>query len=239
MSTLITTQGQAGPSNSHPEWQNVIKSRMMAQQAEGEVYREIIDQYRRLAKTARELRIRNRALLRSGAGSSNAPDGQPSPLLAHLDKQLSEHRAEISQLYRTQAAAQNKQLALSDALRDRDDEVRGLREEVRELREARDKALSRERDWEERWRVRGKDMEALNDELLSLNLELTALSQRNSALQGDNAALLQRWLDKMNLTAEEMNDEFEKEAKESKKGKEKELLGTEGEKEDFRDGGNA
>lgn len=36
--------------------------------------------------------------------------------------------------------------------------------------------------------------------------------QRNTALQTDNASLLQRWLDKMNLTAEEMNADFEKEA---------------------------
>lgn len=55
--------------------------------------------------------------------------------------------------------------------------------------------------------------QALNDELLSLNLEISALSDRNAALQADNAQLLQRWLDKMNLTAEEMNVEFEREAK--------------------------
>lgn len=58
----------------------------------------------------------------------------------------------------------------------------------------------------------GDTQQTLNDELLSLNLELTNVTQRNSALQADNAALLQRWLDKMNLTAEEMNVEFEKEA---------------------------
>jgi len=44
-------------------------------------------------------------------------------------------------------------------LRDRDEEVRGLREEVRQLRDVRDGSVKRERDWEERWKVRGKDME--------------------------------------------------------------------------------
>lgn len=52
----------------------------------------------------------------------------------------------------------------------------------------------------------------LNDELLSINLEVNAVTSRNNALQADNAQLLQRWIDKMNLTAEEMNTEFEKEA---------------------------
>jgi chromosome segregation ATPase len=83
----------------------------------------------------------------------------PNPLLAHLETQLTHLRTELSTVYRTQAAAQNKQLSLSDALRDRDEEVRGLREEVRTLREARDGAVRRERDWDERWKVRTKDME--------------------------------------------------------------------------------
>jgi predicted nucleic acid-binding Zn-ribbon protein len=80
-------------------------------------------------------------------------------LLAHLDAQLSTLRNELSTVYRTQAASQNKQLALSDALRDRDEEVRGLREEVRELRETRDGGLRREKDLEDRLRARTKDME--------------------------------------------------------------------------------
>jgi hypothetical protein len=67
-------------------------------------------------------------------------------------------RTELSTLYRTQAAAQNKQLQMADALRDRDEEVRGLREEVRELRDARDGGARRERNWEERWRMRDEDV---------------------------------------------------------------------------------
>ena len=83
----------------------------------------------------------------------------PSPILAHLDEQLTTLRNELSTVYRTQAASQNKQLALSDALRDRDEEVRELREEVRSLREARDKGQQREKDWEDRWRARTNDVE--------------------------------------------------------------------------------
>lgn len=67
-------------------------------------------------------------------------------------------RTELATLYRTQAAAQNKQLAMADSLRDRDEEVRGLREEVRELRDARDGGTRRERNWEERWRMRDEDV---------------------------------------------------------------------------------
>jgi hypothetical protein len=60
----------------------------------------------------------------------------------------------------------------------------------------------------------------LNDEIIAQNLELAALSQQNLELKSDNANLVQRWLDKMNLTADEMNVEFEKEKTEAdKKGK--------------------
>jgi predicted nucleic acid-binding Zn-ribbon protein len=86
-------------------------------------------------------------------------DPSPNPLLAHLDEQINELKTELAAVYRTQAASQNKQLTLSDALRDRDEEVRGLREEVRDLREARDSGVRRERDWEDRWKARTKDME--------------------------------------------------------------------------------
>lgn len=71
--------------------------------------------------------------------------------------------------------------------------------------------------------------QTLHDELLSQQIEISGLTQRNASLQADNASLLQRWLDKMNLTADEMNSEFEREAAEADKE----------DKEDFRKGGKA
>jgi hypothetical protein len=69
------------------------------------------------------------------------------------------------------------------------------------------------------------DKETLNDEIIAQNLELTSLSQQNLELRSDNANLVQRWLDKMNLTADEMNVEFEKENTQKQ------------EREDFQKGG--
>ncbi|KAK4683720.1 hypothetical protein P7C73_g6510, partial [Tremellales sp. Uapishka_1] len=228
-----------------PPYQAILRSRLMERQAAQESTTQLIGQYRKLAKLAKELKVRNRALLRSGGGAVGE-GSTPSPLLAHLDSQLTHLRGELANLYRTQAASQNKQLSMADALRDRDEEVRGLREEVRELREIKDNGRRKEKEWEERWRMRENDLvvcaagstslisfiqlttaKTLHDEVFSLNLELSSVHQQKQALQADNASLLQRWLDKMNLTAEEMNVEFEREKEKEKK---------EGET-DFRNGG--
>ncbi|KAK8845570.1 hypothetical protein IAR55_006285 [Kwoniella newhampshirensis] len=197
-----------------PEWQNTIRTRLMASQLENEGYRDMVEQYRRLAKTARELKIRNKALLKSGGGGGEG--STPSSFITHLDAQLTSMRSELSQAYRSQAASQNKQLQMADSLRDRDEDVRGLKEEVRELRDQRDASYRKERDWEERWKVRTKDLEALSDELISQNLEISSLEQQVLDLKTDNAHLLQRWIDKMNSTAEEMNAAFEEEQAETR-----------------------
>ncbi|WOO76552.1 uncharacterized protein LOC62_01G000179 [Vanrija pseudolonga] len=156
--------------------------------------------------------IRARLLSAQHAGEPLRDVIEQCELLSSLDSQINQLRSEMQTLYRTQAAAQNKQLAMADALRDRDEEVRGLREEVRELRDARDSGARRERNLEERYKMREEDVKILHDEILAYQIEISGLGQRNSALQADNASLLQRWLDKMNLTAEEMNSEFERES---------------------------
>lgn len=126
----------------------------------------------RLARAARDLKIRNTTLLQSGGGRGDGwvveqQTDDSAPLVSHLDAQLNTMRAELSGLYRTQAAAQNKQLAMADALRDRDEEVRGLREELRELREARDSARDKIKHFDERWKMRDEDVK-VGDGLLPL-----------------------------------------------------------------------
>lgn len=81
--------------------------------------------------------------------------------------------------------------------------------------------------------------QTLHDEILSQQIEVSGLTQRNAALQADNASLLQRWLDKMNLTADEMNAEFEREAGEKNEGEEAGSGAGEGAGGDFRVSGKA
>ena len=95
----------------------------------------------------------------SPLGSPADGGSRPSPILSHLDAQLSSLRAELSTVYRSQAASQSRQLTLSDTLRERDEEVRAVREELRELRDVKETAARKEKEWEERWEMRTKDLE--------------------------------------------------------------------------------
>ncbi|WVQ76177.1 hypothetical protein IAR50_005835 [Cryptococcus sp. DSM 104548] len=196
--------------SAHPEWQNQIRQRLLHNQAHAEGYRDIIHQYGKLARSARDLKARNRTLMKTGGGGGIESDGS-NPLLKHLDQELTSLRSEISELYRSQAASQNKQLASAELLRERDEEVMNLRDEMRNLRDARDRLERKDQEWEQRWKAREVDMVTLSDEVMSLNLEISGLSQREKALMEDNANLLQRWIDKMNSAAEMMNQDFERE----------------------------
>ena len=49
-------------------------------------------------------------------------------------------------------------------------------------------------------------LQTLHDEIWGLGLEISQLEQRNTELKKDNASLLSRWIDKMNLEAEKLNE---------------------------------
>nr|ODN87611.1 hypothetical protein L203_03390 [Cryptococcus depauperatus CBS 7841] len=164
---------------------------------------------------------------RAQSGGSGQGEGS-NTLVNHLESQLSSLQTEISNLYRTQAAGQNKQLTLADALRERDEEVMNLRDQVRSLKNVQEKSAQNEKQWEEKWKLREEDIQTMADEIMSLNLELSAVTARNEALLIDNSNLLQRWLDKMNFDADMMNDEFEKEMEAAGNSKDKEGDGEEG-----------
>jgi septation ring formation regulator EzrA len=76
-----------------------------------------------------------------------------------LEKQLSSLRTELSDLYKSQSTSQARQLAMADTLRDRDEEVRRLSEEVRVVTESKERLLRRDREWEERWKMKEADVQ--------------------------------------------------------------------------------
>lgn len=79
--------------------------------------------------------------------------------IATLEKQLHSLRRDLSTVYRSQATNQNKILSLVDSLREKDDHVRLLEEEVRALSEVKMRGSRKEKEWEERWKMREVDVQ--------------------------------------------------------------------------------
>jgi chromosome segregation ATPase len=131
--------------------------------------------------------------------------------IATLEKQLSQLRAEISNLYRSQSQSTNRQLDLTDALRAKDVALHQLTTQLNASQATVARLDNKEKEQADRLRLQNDQIQRLHDELLAVNLELSLQVERNKALEGDNASLLQRWIDRMNDRAERMNAEFEEE----------------------------
>jgi len=134
-----------------------------------------------------------------------------TPYIATLERQVSQLRAEISNLYRLQSQSTNRQLSLTDTLREKDDNIHQLNARLQATQTSSARLEAREKEYADRSRLQNEQIQRLHDELLATNLELSLQVERNKALEGDNASLLQRWIDKMNDRAERMNEQFEEE----------------------------
>lgn len=129
--------------------------------------------------------------------------------IATLEKQLSQLRIEVSNLYRMQSQSTSRQLSLTDTLRVKDVELHQVVSQLQSTQASLERLEAREKEHSDRSRLQNDQIQRLHDELLAVNLELSLQVERNKALEGDNASLLQRWIDKMNDRAERMNEQFE------------------------------
>ena len=110
-------------------------------------------------------------------------------------------------------------LVLTETLRESDDRARVEGEELRTLRLEVEKLSRKAEDAQALKREKERTIEArresawprligqkLTDELATLQLEVGQLEQRNADLQVDNQNILQRWLDKLNEEATQVNE---------------------------------
>ncbi|KAJ9103751.1 hypothetical protein QFC21_002211 [Naganishia friedmannii] len=165
-----------------------------------------------LATLLRDSQQRNDAWLQSvGTDTGKGSEGGITPYIATLERQVSQLRAEISNLYRLQSQSTNRQLSLTDTLREKDDNIHQLEGRLQATQTFLSRLEAREKEYADRSRLQNEQIQRLHDELLATNLELSLQVERNKALEGDNASLLQRWIDKMNDRAESMNAQFEEE----------------------------
>ncbi|KAK0529927.1 hypothetical protein OC834_003493 [Tilletia horrida] len=210
-----------------PAWQTLIHQRLQERDAKESQHDLLIQHYERLARHTYTLTQRNRALLRAAAaGASSASAGSTSngaavspsltaapPIpasnaayVATLESQLTTLREELAELYKTQGQNAQRLLVMNETLRERQDAERLSTDELRTLREERDKLTRKAQDYAEAMIEKDKSIQVLQDELNTLSLELGQVELRNEHLAKDNAALLQRWLDKVQDEANQLND---------------------------------
>ena len=77
----------------------------------------------------------------------------------------------MSTLYKTQATSQAKQLAMADQLRERDEVVRDITESNRSLKEKLSRLERKEKEWEERWKMREVDLVVRCSYVASLTID--------------------------------------------------------------------
>lgn len=143
--------------------------------------------------------------------SDHRIDSGTRAYIATLEKQLSQLRMEVSNLYRAQSQSTSRQLSLTDALRAKDVELHHVASQLQSTQASLARFEAKEKEHSDRSRLQNDQIQRLHDELLAVNLELSLQVERNKALEADNASLLQRWIDKMNDRAERMNEQFEQE----------------------------
>ncbi|CAD6945268.1 unnamed protein product [Tilletia controversa] len=214
-----------------PAWQTLILQRLQERDTKENQHDLVIQHYERLARHTYTLTQRNRALLRAAAAgasatsssTSAAPNGTSSvagaaatsiatappsnaAYVATLESQLISLREELAELYKTQGQNAQRLLVMNETLRERQDAERLSTDELRTLREERDRLVRKVQDYAEAMVEKDKSIQVLQDELNTLSLELGQVELRNEHLAKDNAALLQRWLDKVQDEANQLND---------------------------------
>ena len=126
--------------------------------------------------------------------------------VASLESQIGSLRDELASLYKTQSQNAQRLLLLTETLRDTEDRARAESEQLRSVRLELERVTRKIDDATNATKEKEKAIQHLNDELSTLQLEYTQLESRNEDLKKDNKALLQRWLDKMNEEATQINE---------------------------------
>ncbi|KZW02089.1 ATG16-domain-containing protein [Exidia glandulosa HHB12029] len=207
---------QAGPSSMNT-FQDVIRQRLVDRNEREHAYASIIEQYRRLAQQTRLLKERNQNLLRAVGTVKSNPNAstvlvgaEDNPVraayTASLEQQVSSMRDELAAAYKAQSQATQRLIAVNDTQRAHEEQARADADQIRKLQDELTILRRKVAQHNEILSEKDKTVQNLNDDLTALTLEIGQLEQRNADLRKDNASLLSRWIDKMNLEADKLNE---------------------------------
>ncbi|KAF5368315.1 hypothetical protein D9758_002385 [Tetrapyrgos nigripes] len=203
-----------------PVWQELLRQRLTERNAHESAYSSIIEQYRRLAQQTKLLKERNTSLLRAvntvkgnpssstvyvaGTGEDNNP--VRAAYIASLESQISSMRDELAGVYKTQGQNTQRLLAMTETLREKEEQSRIDNEALRKSRDELATLKRKVDQHNELMTEKDRTVQILHDEISTLQLELGQIEERNATLSKDNAKLLQRWLDAKQAEANKMNE---------------------------------
>ncbi|THH08728.1 hypothetical protein EW145_g2512 [Phellinidium pouzarii] len=199
-------------------WQEVLRQRLIERNNRESAFAPIIEQYRRLAQQTKLLKERNASLLkavgsvRSNPNSSTVfvPGADDNPVRAayviSLEQQISTLRDELATVYKAQGQNAQRLLAMTETLREKEEQARGESENLRNAREEIASLRMKVDQHNEIMTEKDRTAQILHDEINTLQLELGQIEERNGILTRDNAKLLQRWLDAKQAEANKMNE---------------------------------
>ncbi|PWN37426.1 autophagy protein 16 [Meira miltonrushii] len=196
-------------------WQTTIRHRLEERDDREREFDDLVGNYQRLAKYAKQQKERNQSLLAASDGAATsstkvAAEGEGTAVkqayITSLEGQLQSMRDELATLYKTQSQNAQRLLVLNEQIRNKDEREREQTDESRKTTDEMVRLKRKEEDLRGVVGEKDKMIQLLQDELSALSLELNQVEIRNEDLKRDNASLLQRWLDRMNDEAEKMNE---------------------------------
>ncbi|KAF8649872.1 hypothetical protein AX16_005634 [Volvariella volvacea WC 439] len=200
-----------------PHWQELLRLRLTKRNAKEAAFAPIIEQYRRLAQHAKQLKEHNANVMRamnqvrtsnSTLGSTDGEDSNPVRMafINSLQSQMSALRDELAMQYKTSGQNAQRLVAMNETLREKEEAARIDSETIRKLRDELAVLRRKVDQHAELMSEKDRTVQILHDEISTLQLELGQIEERNQNLTKDNAKLLQRWLDAKQAEANRMNE---------------------------------
>ncbi|BFZ59459.1 hypothetical protein YB2330_000469 [Saitoella coloradoensis] len=181
-------------------WREQLLSRLLERDRREKAHTEMIQAYSKLAAGVVEA---NKPRPRSESGAA-----EKSTTFTSKDSSdnVDEFKATIADLYKKQSELKQQLNTTTKELDTAKDAVANTERQLSHAQARRDVLERKDRVNEETMREKNKEIQYLQDEILTFQLQLSLLEDKVNGLEADNRQLLERWMQKMKQEAEKMNE---------------------------------
>ncbi|KAI8981030.1 WD40-repeat-containing domain protein [Pilobolus umbonatus] len=192
-------------------YRDTILQRLQQRDNQRSIYHDIINTNNQLLEQIgllkqKETVIRNELQKEIQQKKENEVYSGNQERVLELDRRIKELNEERIEMYKTQSENAQRLVNLNEQLRAKEEkEIQQSQLNIRLQQEA--SVLKKKHELQiEQLREKDKVILTLQDELSALHLEMLTTEERNKKLKTENDQLIQRWINKMNEEAENMNE---------------------------------